>query len=127
MIAVKRDSVGWDASPCSTTSGVSPAEGLLADPATVLFPIAIDFPAVAAALAARPAERRSLQVTVDRRAVTVGIRLSDLVLAILAALHGPTRIGAITARVAAGDGVGAALGPLQRKLTRLGLLHLMAG
>ena len=104
-----------------------PAERLLADPATVLFPIAIDFPAVAAALAARPAERRSLQVTVDRRAVTVGIRLSDLDLAILAALDGPTRIGAITARVAAGDGVGAALGPLQRKLTRLGLLHLMAG
>ena len=59
--------------------------------------------------------------------MTVGIRLSDLYLAILAALDGPTRIGAITARVAAGDGVGAALGPLQRKLTRLGLLHLMAG
>jgi hypothetical protein len=30
MIAVKRDNVGWDASPFSTTSGVSPAEELLA-------------------------------------------------------------------------------------------------
>ena len=108
-----------------------PAERLLADPATVLFPIAIDLPAVAAALAARPAERRSLQVTVDRRSVTIGIRLSDLDLAILAALDGPTRIGAVTARVAVGKSapgeVAAALGPLQRKLTRLGLLHLMAG
>ncbi len=108
-----------------------PAERLLDDPATVLFPIAIDFPAVARALAARPAERRSLQVTVDRRSVTVGIRLSDFDLAILAALDGPTRIGAVTARVAAGTNVpgevAAALGPLQRKLTRLGLLHLMAG
>lgn len=114
-----------------------PAERLLGDPLTVLFPSAVDFPEVAASLTAQPGERRSLQVTVDRRSVTVGIGLSDLDLAILAALDGPTRVGDVAARVAAGgmvnggavglNEVGAALVPLQRKLTRLGLLHLMAG
>jgi len=108
--------------------GDDPAEELLAAPDTVLVPAGVDFPAVAAELAGTPAERRALQIAVDHRPVSVGIRLSSLDLAIMTAIDGPTRVGDILACLAGHPGdLQAALGALQRRLTRLGLLYVMAG
>lgn len=50
MIAVKRDNVGWDASPFSNTSGVSPAEELPASRMCRIVPQIVGIVMVAPAL-----------------------------------------------------------------------------
>lgn len=109
-------------------AGTDPAERLLDDPRTMLFPAGIDPPALAESLRQAPADRQGVQVDVDGRSMAVGLRLSELGLAVLSAIDGPTRAGEVLERFA--DRREAALRELrglQRRLTRLGVLYVMAG
>jgi len=104
-----------------------PAERLLDDPATLLVPAGIHPPALAATLRGRAEQARGIQVDVDGRTITVGLRFSDLDLDVLSAIDGPTRVGAILDRFAGQrDAAAAALGQVQRRLTGLGLLYVLA-
>ncbi|GHD55385.1 hypothetical protein GCM10017083_34230 [Thalassobaculum fulvum] len=105
-----------------------PAERLLDDPATVLVPAGIRPPALAATLRGRSEQARGIQIDVDGRTISVGLRLSDLGLDVLSAIDGPTRVGAVLDRFAGQrDAARAELRQVQRRLTGLGLLYLLAG
>jgi len=105
-----------------------PAERLLDDVRTLLVPADLDLPSLAASLRSTPADRRGVRVQVGSRTLTAGLTVSDLDLAVLSAIDGPTRVGAVL------EALGGARGPameslraLQRRLTDLGVLYVMAG
>lgn len=105
-----------------------PAERLLDDPRTLLVPAGLDLPSLAASLRVTPADRRGVRVQVGSRILTAGLAVSDLDLAVLSAIDGPTRVGAVLEKI--GGARGPATEPLralQRRLTDLGVLYVMAG
>lgn len=109
--------------------GVMEPSALLDDPETLLVPHGTDLSATAAALAALPEENRSIRVAIESRVVGVGVRLSALDLGILAAIDGPTRVGAVRDRHA-GTAPAAIAGSLRRLIrvfSAVSMLHVMAG
>ncbi len=105
-----------------------PAERLLQDAGTLLVPAGIDPPALAASLLASPPDRRGVRVQVGSRTVSARLAVTDRDLAMLSAIDGPTRVGAVLDRIGgAGPPAVDSLRALQRRLTDLGVLYVMAG
>ncbi|MEQ9335426.1 class I SAM-dependent methyltransferase [Thalassobaculum sp.] len=110
------------------TPDADPAERLLDDPRTLLVPAGIHPPSLATSLKAEPEARRGVRIQVGSRSMSVGLLASDLDLAILSAIDGPTRVGTVLGRRDVDPGTAmAALRALQRRLTDLGALYVMAG
>lgn len=110
-----------------TASERDAAEMLLDDLRTLLVPAGMHPPAVAESLRQAPAGRQGVHIAVDGRSISVGLPVSELGLGILAAIDGPTRVGSALAGF--GNRHAEAMGELrtlQRQLTRLGLLYVMA-
>ena len=75
-----------------------------------------------------PALTLGYRIEVDGRSISVGLRLSSLGLAILSTIDGTTRVGDVLARFPdREDAVRRELRALQRRLTQLGVLYVMAG
>ena len=105
-----------------------PAEQLLEPPSTLLVPAGIDPPTLAKTLRDRSEQARGIQIDVDGRKIAVALRLSNLGLDILSAIDGPTRVGAVLDRFDGHrDAAETELRQVQRRLTGLGLLYLLAG
>lgn len=104
-----------------------PAETLLDDPGTLLVPAGIDPPALAATLRPVAERRRGIGIDIDGRTVSAALPLSALGLDLLARIDGPTPVGAVLDGCAAAPAEATSeLRALQRRLTQLGLLYIMA-